>query len=57
MGEGVEGQRRMSGMSGDLLNLRGKGLEGGFVRVVDSEHMSGADNGLHIEVKWVMFKY
>ena len=44
-------------MSGDFLTLEGKGRDGGIVRVVDSEHMSGADNGLHIELKWVLFKY
>ena len=44
-------------MSGDLLDLEGKGREGSIVQVVDSEHMSGADNGLHIELKWVLFKY
>ena len=38
-------------MSGDLLNLGGR-EERGIVRVVDSEHMSRADNGLHIELKW-----
>jgi len=47
----VEGRRRMSGMSGDLLDLGGREEMGGIVRVVDSEHMSGADNGLHIELK------
>ena len=51
MGGGVEEQRRMSGMSGDLLDLGGREEMGGIVRVVDSEHMSGADNGLHIELK------
>ena len=44
-------------MSGDLLDLGGREEMGGIVRVVDSEHMSGADNGLHIELKWVLFKY
>jgi hypothetical protein len=39
-----------------LLKLGGR-EEGGIVRVVDSEHMSGAGNGLHIELKWVLFKY
>jgi len=51
LGGGVEGRRRMIGMSGDLLDLGGREEMGGIVRVVDSEHMSGADNGLHIELK------